>query len=788
MIKFSEKRKKREKERKISFKAPKKAQDIIPFTKVYESGICRIGTRMYTKTYEFTDINYSFNSDDIKDSKLLAYAKVLNALDASATWKLTLMNSKRSENEINNEILMPCKDDNLQKYRDEMNRILMDKIAFVSPYVVKRYLTCCVVKNSFDDAVRYFNRMDTSLVTAFSETFSMIKPLNDVERLRIIHNFFRPEEKDHFCYDGTQEKKFGESFKNYIAPYSFEAKFDHFTYGDRYGQGMLLTEYPTGMEDDLIMRLFDLNVQLTISIDIHPITNDEAKKLIESKELAIETEIYKYTQRQQQHENYSNQIPFGMNQQREIVAEWMEDVNNGDQHVFFCMVSLLHTADSLDELNHNSEEIINNAMGRNIKFEVTKIPTRQLSSLITALPFGTSNLACSLRPMSSNDLATFVPFIAKECCHPHGMYCGTNQASHNFVSVDRRELLNGNCWVLAISGGGKSMNVKFQIFQLRLKADNNTDIIIIDPQREYGIVADALGGETIVLSNTSPTHINPFDLNSEYGKDENGNGDPVKEKAIFISSFCEQILINEGGITAMQRSLIDRAVRKIYEPVVAQNYECEMPTMKEFVAVLRDMSEQDAKDLAVQLELYSEGSMDMFAHQTNVDTESSLLSYDILNLSGSLKNLGLLIVLDNVINRLSRNRFSGKTTYVIIDEIYLLFSNPYSCEFLETLWKTIRKYNGFATGIIQNVCELVRNPKASDMLANSEFTIMLPQNDDDAKELARMYSISDSELQYIKTRKAGTGLIRIGMDIIPFENLIPKDTEMFRLMDTKPRR
>lgn len=780
---------KQKKERKepVKFKVPKKTQDIIPFTKVFKDGICRIGANTYTKTYEFTDINYSFNSEDIKENKLMEYAKVLNALDAGASWKITLMNAKRSEAEINNKILMPYNNDKLQKYRDEMNGILTDKIAFVSPYVVKRYLTSSVVKNSAEDAVKYFSRMDTSLVTAFAEALSTITPLNDVERLRVIHNFFRPEEKDHYAYDGTQERKFGESFKNYIAPYSFEAKFDHFTYGDRYGQGLILTEYPSGMEDDLIMRLFDANIQLTISIDINPITNDAAKKLLDSKEMAIETEIYKFNQRQQQHDNYSQQIPFNMQQKRKIVEEWMDDVNNSDQHVFFCMVSMLHTADSLEELRHNSEELISNAMGRNVTFNVAKLATRQLSSLTTALPFGISNLACSLRPMSSNDLASLVPFIAKECCHPYGMYCGTNQASHNFISVDRRELLNGNCWVLAVSGGGKSMNIKFQIFQLCLKADNKTDIIIIDPQREYGIVADALGGETIVLSNTSPTHINPFDLNSEYGKDENGNGDPVKEKAIFISSFCEQILINEGGITAMQRSLIDRAVRKIYEPVVAQNYECTMPTMKEFVAVLRDMSEQDAKDLAVQLELYSEGSMDMFAHQTNVDTESSLLSYDILNLSGPLKNLGLLIVLDNIINRLSRNRFLGRTTYVIIDEIYLLFSNPYSCEFLETLWKTIRKYNGFATGIIQNVNELVRNPKANDMLANSEFTIMLPQTEEDAKILAKMYHTSDSELQYLQTRKAGTGLIRIGKDIIPFENIIPKNTEMYRLMNTTPR-
>ena len=297
------------------------------------------------------------------------------------------MNEKRSDKEINSDLLIPDKDDNLQKYRKEMNKIVKDKIAFSSPFEINRYLTCSVVKNSLEDARTYFSRIDSTLSSAFLEISSELKPLREIERLKVFHNFFRPEEKDNFTYDPTQRKKYGDSFKNYIAPYSFDSKFDHFKIGNRYGQGMLLTEYPTGLEDDLIMKMFETKTQMVLSIDINPITNDEAKKLIDGKELAVESEIYKFQQRQQRNNNFSDQIPFIRKQQREIVAEWQDDVNNGDQHVFFCIATLLHTADTLEELNKNSQQIRDVAMGRNVKFDVTKIPTRQLSTLNTAFVF-----------------------------------------------------------------------------------------------------------------------------------------------------------------------------------------------------------------------------------------------------------------------------------------------------------------------------------------------------------------------------------------------------------------
>lgn len=417
---------------------------------------------------------------------------------------------------------------------------------------------------------------------------------------------------------------------------------------------------------------------------------------------------------------------------------------------------------------------------------MAKLKTRQLKTMTTALPYGVSLMDYDMRPLTSGDIAAFVPFVAEECCHKNGIYGGTNIVSGNIIKIDRRELMNGNCWILAVSGGGKSMTIKSQIMSLRLMPDDNSDVIIIDPEREYVAITKALQGDVAKLSPSSTTHINPFDINAEYGRDDEGTGDPIKEKSSFILSMCEQILIEEG-ISLLEKSLIDRAVRILYEPLKKNHFEGVMPTFKDFCAVLKTMEEPEAHELAGKFEIYAYGSLDYFSQQTNVDTSSSMLCYDINEMGSQLQNLGLLIVLDNILNRISKNRYEGRFTYVIIDEIYLLFEHKYSTEFLEKLWKRIRKYNGYATGIIQNVTAVTRNSKARDMLSNSAFTIMLSQSEADAQELSEIYNISKEEQRFIKQKMPGKGLIHLGTSTtVPFDNTIPNDTKIYGLMTTKP--
>lgn len=763
-------------------------QDIIPYNKIYEDGICRIGAKNYTRTYEFTDINYAIADNGTKENMQLNYASILSSLDPRANWKITFMTVRRSQKEIEENMLIPQKDDDFQDYRDELNEIMLDKIAVSSPFIVRRFLTCSIIKDSYEEAKDFFERISSELYTMFFTlgSGSSCVPLNEVERLKVFHDFYRPNELEHFSYDGSQRKKWGDSTKNYIAPYSFSAQFDHVKIDNVYGQGLMLLEYPNGLDDDFFRSLVELKIQFVYSMDLIPVSKDEARKYIESKKMAVESEILKYQQRQNKNQNFSAEIPFDRKQERADLESIFNQINNEDQHLFFCTCSIFHTADSKRTLDSNCDKLIAAAQSKNLEFAVAKIKTRQLKTMNTALPYGVSLMDYDLRPLTSGDIAAFVPFISEECCHTKGIYCGTNTISGNVIKVDRRELMNGNCWILAVSGGGKSMTIKSQIMTLRLMPDDNSDVIIIDPEREYVAITQALNGNVAKLSPSSTTHINPFDINAEYGKDDEGTGDPVKEKSSFILSMCEQILVDEG-ISLLEKSLIDRAVRLLYEPLKAIHYEGEMPTFKDFCKVLKSMEEPEAHELAGKFEIYAYGSLDYFSQQTNVDTSSSMLCYDINEMGSQLQHLGLLIVLDNILNRISRNRYKGRYTYVIIDEIYLLFEHKYSTEFLEKLWKRIRKYNGYATGIIQNVTAVTRNPKARDMLSNSAFTIMLSQSEEDAAELSKIYNISKEEQRFIKQNMPGKGLIHLGTTTtVPFDNIIPKDTKIYGLMTTKP--
>lgn len=780
--------KKKKNERRNNSKPPKKSEDLIPFRYISEDGITLIGKNNFTKIFEFSDINYSIVGADAQEDIQIAYGTALNALDPYALWKLTLINCKRTDKEIDDTILLPYNSDKLQPYRDEVNDMLEDKIKNSSPYEIKRYISCSIIKNTLEDARNYFNRIEMELSAVFNEIKSDISPLDEKEVLKLYHNFFRPDEKDEWQYDPQSTRRKGDNFKSYIAPYEFKPAFDHFSFGKRFGRGLLLTEYPNSLSDTLLKSLFALKLNICFTIDINPITKNEAIKLVNDKEMAVESEIYKFQQRQNAHNNLSSIIPVERRQQREDVSAMYDDILNDDQHLFFCSATLLHTADSLEQLNADTEIIQNAVREKNLKFDTAKIASRQIKCLNTALPYGLSLMDCDYRPLTTQSLAAFTPFIAKEIFHKSGIYCGVNQSSGNVIMIDRREFLNGNCWIVAVSGGGKSFASKTQISLLTLKyaKEKNTDIILIDPDREYSDLVKAFGGETVILSPSTKNHINLFDINANYGQDELGEGDPVKEKSSFILSVCEQILGDEG-VSATKKSLIDRAVRNVYQPLLDNDYIGEMPTLKDFVKTLKAMPEEEAKELAVQLELYSEGSLDLFSYQTNVDTNARLLCYDILNLGSQLTNVGLLVILDNILNRISKNRELGRTTYIIIDEIHLLFEHEYSSIFLAKLWKRIRKYGGYATGIIQNVSEIIRNPRAQDMLSNSEFTIILQQSVEDARVLEQLYNISRNEMQYIRRAKPGTGLIRAGADtIVPFDNTYPKNTKIYELMSTTP--
>ena len=373
-----------------------------------------------------------------------------------------------------------------------------------------------------------------------------------------------------------------------------------------------------------------------------------------------------------------------------------------------------------------------------------------------------------------------MPFKLQEIRHENGIFYGQNVISKNMIIADRKQLLNGNSFILGVSGSGKSFTAKHEITGIKLR-DPKADIIIIDPEREYSRLVKSYGGEVIKISATSKNHINAMDMNADYGDGAN----PVILKSEFILSLCEQ-LIGSSNLGAKQKSIIDRCTANVYRIYQQGNYQGVPPTLQDFREELLKQDEPEAKEIALAIELFTNGSLNTFAINTNVDTSNSLICYDILDLGKQLQPIGMLVVLDSILNRITSNRAKGRNTYIFIDEIYLLFQYEYSANFLFTLWKRVRKYGAFFTGITQNVEDLLQSHTARTMLANSEFIIMLNQASTDRLELAKLLNISDTEISYITNVGAGEGLSKIGSAIVPFENKFPKNTELYKLMTTKP--
>ena len=529
--------------------------------------------------------------------------------------------------------------------------------------VQDKYVTITVEKDNIADARTYFARVGSDLISHFAHLGSKCVELEGADRLRIFHDFYRSGEETNFRFDFSETMRKGHSFKDFISPDSFEFQRDHFRMGDRYGRVLFLREYASYIKDSFVNELTELNKNMMLSIDVVPVATDEAVKKTESILLGIETNIANWQRKQNEHNNFSATIPYDMEQQKKETKEFLDDLTTRDQRMMFAVMTLVHTADSLEELNSDTELLLTTT--RKHLCQMSVLHFQQMDGLNTALPFGTHEIS-SCRTLTTESLAVFIPFKVQEIQHSGGIYYGQNVISKNMIITDRRQLLNGNSFILGVSGSGKSFTAKNEIVNLVLASD--ADIIVLDPEREYSRLVKAMGGEVIRISATSDNHINAMDMNKDYGDGAN----PVILKSEFIMSLCEQ-LIDTSDMGAKQKSIIDRCTSRVYRFYQQGNYQGVPPTLQDFREELLAQPEPEAQELALELELFTNGSLNTFAQPTNVDTGNRLICYDILDLGKQLMGIGMLVVLDNILNRIAAKRAKGKNTFIFIDEIYLLF-------------------------------------------------------------------------------------------------------------------
>lgn len=655
--------------------------------------------------------------------------------------------------------------------------MLLSKVSGTNNSIFQeRYLTVSVHKKNIDEARTYFARVGTDIVTHLAKLSSVGEEMGAEERLQIFRDFFKADTPQAFPFRLKEAAKKGHGFKDWICPDSMEFHKDYFKIGDRYGRVLYMQEYASYVKDSMISELCDLSRDLMLSIDILPVPTDEAVREIQNKLLGVETNVTNWQRRQNANNNFSAVVPYDMELQRKETKEMLDDLTTRDQRMMFSLLTMVHMADSREQLESDTETLL--SVARKHLCQLSTLKWQQVDGLNTVLPYGLRKIN-ALRTMTTESTAVLIPFHTQEIMQPGGIYYGQNAVSKNMLVADRRKLLNGNSFRLGVSGSGKSFSAKEEIVDIALSTED--DILILDPESEFISLVEELRGEVIRISATSDTHLNALDMDSAYGDDKN----PLIEKSEFILSLFEQ-LVGAGNLSAREKSILDRCTADVYRDYIQSGYQGETPTLKDLYRQLMIQPEDEARGLALSSELFINGSLNTFAQRTNVDTKSRIIDYDIRELGEQLMPLGMLVTLDSIFNRVIQNWKKGKTTWIFADEFYLLFRYQYSADFFYRLYKRIRKYSGFVTGLTQNVEELLKSDTARLMLANSEFLILLNQASTDREELAGLLNISDNQLSYITNVSAGHGLIRCSGNIVPFENTFPKNTKLYRLMTTKP--
>jgi hypothetical protein len=766
----------------------KKVLNTIPYKKILADDIFFLGRKMYSKAYTFDDINFNLSDEEQQYMYLERYIEFLSILDDTVDCQICCWNSQINLDDFKKKTLLPQKADYLFEYRYEFNsRVLEENIRKGQNAIQKHmYITLTIKAPDEETARRRFKSLDITATNTFNRIGNTnMRVLTSQERLEMLKDFFVGT--DDMPVPQLTEKDFAKGIdKLYCAPDYFDFKKDYFMFNNTYAKTIYIREYPSTATSEILTELLATGIEIMVTTNIETYDSAEARKLVQHQITAIDTDMAKREVKAAQHGNFSNQMPQRIKNQRDAMVSVYDKITMKDQKLFMTNMQILIKAESFEELNNNLE-VIESTLKRSgcIKGEMA---WEQEHGMCDCLPVGYQRKFGWLRTMPSESVAIFMPFNVKEMQMENSVYYGLNMLSHNIILFDRMKgLVNPSGFVLACPGSGKSFTVKREIVNVFLGYED-ADILVIDPEREYWKLAEAFGGEVVKFSNGSKNHINPFDFDFRLLEDE--EIDIIADKCQLLTSFIS-CMDSKHPLNAQEKSFVDRCVRKAYAKsnVLTTLDPADMPTLGTFLECMKEETEninKDMKDkLIITVDMYVNGSAKYFDNQTNVNTKSRFIAYDIRDLNGNLKTQSMLLILDYIWNRLSENRDKGRKTYIYFDEAHLLFQDEYSLDYLRMLWKRARKYGGVLTGITQNVEDLLKDDKSRSMLSNSEFLVLLKQNPTDAAKLQDILHFTDSEIQYVNDTPAGHGILVLGGKTkIPFYDEFPKDTKLYSMMTT----
>lgn len=768
-------------------RAYKTVQQTIPLEQVYEDGIFCVqkGKKesKFSATFRLRDISYQFVSEEAQRNIFLIWSAALNSLTPGTINNISIIKHRLGTRSLDGFLMDETHTGHSESHRrlvHEMNQVLRQKSSQGSGMVQELYLTVSVNKRDIEAARNFFRRTHAALQAQLARTGSQCDRLSMVERLRLLHDFYRVGREDEPPFDLREALAHSSSAKNYIAPESLEFFDDYFKMGDKYGRALVLHTYPTFLKDTIVGELCDLNAPLIWSMNIIPVPTNEAVEEAQRRAMNADGNIQKWLRKQYDNKNYGGMPPYDLEQQRVQAQEYLKDLTERDQHLMYAVVTMVHLAHTKEQLDIDTESL--EAQARTAQCRLATLKWQQMDGLNTALPFGVRRVE-DVFTLTTEGVAGFMPFRSTEIQDPGGLYFGLNKVSKNLIMIDPLLLQSANTIICGVPGSGKSFFAKRTALERIFAADANQEIIFIDPEREYHRMLEKLDNSTVIrLSAASDTHINAMEI----GRGYTDGDDPLVIKSEFMTSLCEQLVL-PAALSAKEKSLIDRCTGYCLAEYIRGGCTGEAPTLLDFYQIMNEQPEPEAKGLALAIEMFAKGNMNAFAQQTNVNVNSRIICYDTLDLGDSMKTIGLLVLFDNVMNRISRNRQRGIRTSIICDEFYLMLQQQFTADFFWKMWKRCRKYNADFTGITQNVDDLLHNPVARTILSNSEILVMLNQAASDRAQLADLLDISEAQLEYITNAEAGHGLLRVGGEMIPFEDDFPEDTEIYKLLTTKPQ-
>ena len=795
----------KEKRKKEPQHIPQTLSDTIPYTQVYQNGefegIFELTSCTFSKSYMIPESNFGTAERDKQYAIAEEYSRFVSSFDAGTKIQVCVYNKKFDEEEFKEKLFLQMRNDNLNEYREEYNQMLLEKMAGANNNLTTlKILTITIDAMDIFAAAEKFAQIDRMVSDNMATmTKQSATPLTTIERLDILNSIYKQDdarpiyekrtimghEVESFSLENCARQ--GITTKDVIAPAGMDIQGNKIDFGDFISKTYCVTEWPSWIRGDIITSFAEIPTTLLVSATFKPMDSADAIKFVKRQGTNVSSDLVE-KQKKASKSGYSTDLISPDLQDAKMETNDLLDQITKDNAKLFTTTFLFTLFANSEEEMKGYESQLKLIANKNL-LQISCINQQQETGFNSCLPIGHEQIRIE-RLITSETVAGMIPFDVKDIKVEGGMYYGLNAVSNNLILYNRASSLNPNCCILGMPGSGKSFAAKREIINVLLNTED--EVYVIDPEREYKVLADKLGGTVVKVANGSTSYINPFDLNLN-NYDEDTGTDPVKVKSEFIATICEIMIGGRYGLSPVEKSIIDRCAMEIYNPYIEHLHKTgksqdidKAPTLEDFYRELEAQPQPEALNLSLSLERYVKGGLDIFSHHTNLDITNRFTVYDIKDIGTGLKELGLHICLDSLWNKMVDNRSKGKITWIYIDEFYLMMQKPTSAAYVEEIWKRARKWNGRPCGITQNVEDMLKSEEARSVITTCSTIILLGQTPINKQHLSNMLGISPVEQKYIEAAKPGMGLISVNGDIIPMNDDFPKNTKLYKIMTTKP--